>query len=78
MSLCKIPSRQIDLEKSLAEAAKHVEECDGIVIIMQRKNPLGGFYYFANSGMRLETMIWYLTSLQFQIHTTAAGSEDAL
>jgi hypothetical protein len=68
-----MPPRSLDLEAALAKAAERVNECDGIVIIMQKKAPTGGFLYYHNEDMKLETVVWYLTSVFSHIHLMAAG-----
>jgi hypothetical protein len=73
VTLSQIPARQIDLETALAMAAEHTDECDGILIIMQKKKPENGLLYYTNDEMKVETVMWYLTSLQFQIQRMAAG-----
>ena len=73
MSLRQMPASQIDLETALAMAAEHTAECDGILIIMQKKKPEAGLLYYTNDEMKVETVMWYLTSLQFQIQRMAAG-----
>jgi hypothetical protein len=76
-NLSKLPSRKVDLDAALEKAAAHTAECEGIIIIMQRKTPKGGFFYYTNSDMRLETVVWYTTSLQHHILELAKDENDA-
>jgi hypothetical protein len=73
-NLTQIRPRSQELEAALIEAAEHVNECDGVLVIMQKKSPNEGLLYYHNKDMRLETTVWYLSSLLFRIHS-AAGKE---
>ena len=54
-------TRGEDMRVTLEDAMKRAEDCDGVIIIMQKKT--GGLLWFAPDRMRLETMIFYLWSL---------------
>lgn len=44
----------------LEDATKHCDECDNIVVLMQKKT--GGIRWFALNSMRLETIVFMLWS----------------
>jgi hypothetical protein len=53
-------TRGEDMRVAFEDAMKRMDECDGVVILMQKK--AGGFLWFAPAMMKLETMIFYLWS----------------
>lgn len=44
----------------LDDAAKNCDECDSIIVLMQKKT--GGIRWFALNSMRLETVVFMLWS----------------
>jgi hypothetical protein len=54
----------------LAKAGEKVEECDTILIIMERRT--GGLLYFANDSATLAGMNWLCDSMKHQLHKMAA------
>lgn len=49
------------VKESLERAMKHVDECDGVVIIMQKRT--NGMLWFAPDSMRAETTMFYCQML---------------
>jgi hypothetical protein len=68
------PTRAEELESAFAEARENLGACDGVLIIMQKKQEHGGgLLYYNNEDMRLETTVWYLSTLLFRIQCMIAG-----
>ena len=59
------------MEKVFARAMAEMDDCDGVVILMQRKS--GGISWFALEEMRLETMVFYLWSVLNKFGLMAIG-----
>jgi hypothetical protein len=55
-----IESKGENLKDVLASALERADECDHIVILMQKKK--GGILWLAPDSMRLETMVFLLWS----------------
>jgi hypothetical protein len=64
-------NRGKDMREVLENALAHVEDYDGVVILMQKKK--GGVHWFAPDNMHLQTMIFYLWSVLSQFGLMAAG-----
>lgn len=63
--------RGADMKKVFEQAMAKMDECDGVVILMQRKD--AGVLWFAPDAMTLQTMIFYLWSVLSQFGLMAAG-----
>jgi hypothetical protein len=64
-------TRGAGMKEVFEQAMSQMDECDGVVILMQRKD--SGVRWFAPDKMRLETMIFYLWSVLSQFGLMAAG-----
>lgn len=51
-------ARGADMRQVFEDAQKCVDECDGVVILMERRS--GGILWFAPNRMTLATLIYYL------------------
>jgi hypothetical protein len=72
MSLVSIEgNRGADMREVLENALARIDDCDGVVVLMQKKQ--GGVSWFAPDNMTLQTMIFYLWSVLSQFGLMAAG-----
>jgi hypothetical protein len=62
-------NRSGDMRKALQDALECIDECDGVVVLMQRKS--GGVRWFAPDNMQLQTMI-FLCHMAVQMLTNIA------
>lgn len=60
-----------DIREVFERAMENIDDCDGVVILMQRKG--GGVNWHAPDSMTLQTMIFYLWSVLSQFGLMAAG-----
>jgi hypothetical protein len=70
MSLVAMPkpeTKSAELQKVLDDAAKRLDECDCILVLMQRKD--NGLLYFAQDGTTLATIGWMAQSFIHYLHT---------
>jgi hypothetical protein len=59
------------IREVLERALEHVDEFDGVVVLLQRKK--GGVIWDAPGSMRLETMVFFLWSVLSQFGLMATG-----
>ncbi len=72
MSLVVIEGRRgADMKQVFEQAMAEMDQCDGVVILMQYKD--AGVRWFAPDAMTLQTMIFYLWSVLSQFGLMAAG-----
>jgi hypothetical protein len=64
-------ARGTDVRKTFERAMAHIDECDGVVILMQRRE--AGLLWFAPDTMRLETLIFYCWSALTAFGMMASG-----
>lgn len=60
-----------DIREMFERAMESIDECDGVVILMQKKE--GGVRWHAPDNMTLQTMIFYLWTTLSQFGLMAAG-----
>lgn len=59
------------LEECLERAAPRAEECNNVLILMQKKE--GGLIWAAPDNMELRDLIFMVTSFAYKLSTMAAG-----
>lgn len=63
----------VDIQNQLAEAMLHANECDSVLILMEKRN--GGMLYYANSNCTMMAMNWLLDRMKHVLHTILARAE---
>jgi len=67
MTLAVIPSTTSDLKIPITRAIERIDECDSILIIMQKKE--GGMLWFAPDAGRIETASFMATGFLHWLHS---------
>ncbi len=72
MNLIPIEGRRCsDVRKSLADALDHADECDNVVVIMQKKS--GGVVWFSPDDRTIAETQFLVTSFAFDLMFMIAG-----
>lgn len=64
-------TRGTDMRKILDDAISRIDECDGVVVLMQKKE--GGIFWLAPDNMHLQTLIFYCWQALTMFGLMAAG-----
>ena len=72
MNLIPIEGRcSTDVRKSLADALERVDECDNVVVIMQKK--VGGLLWFSPDNRTISETHFLVNSFAFHLMCAVAG-----
>jgi hypothetical protein len=69
MKLATIPKPDTSTErlrKTFDDALARLEDCDEMVVLMQKKK--GGILWFAPAGSKIETAVWMASSFIHEVH----------
>lgn len=58
-------TRAEDMRRVFEKAMEKIDDCDGVVILMQSKSE--GMWWFAPDSMKLETLIFYCWTIMRSI-----------
>lgn len=64
-------ARGADIRKVFEKAMERMDECDGVVILMQKKE--AGVLWFAPDNMHLQTLIFYCCQALTMFGLMSAG-----
>jgi hypothetical protein len=67
VTLAVIPTIKPDLKIPMTRAIEHIDECDSILIIMQKRE--GGMLWYAPDEGRIETASFMATSFLHWLHS---------
>ena len=70
MSLVAMPKPQppiAELQKALDDAAKRLDECDCVLVLLQKKD--NGLLYFANEDTPIAIIGWMANSFIHYLHS---------